>query len=192
MGKLILIIGCMFSSKSSKLLEYYYKFKLKYQCLLISYEKDRRYSENSCVITHNKFSAKSKPLLNLIECYSLEQYKTSTVILIDEGQFFEDLIEFTLKAVNEDNKIVIISGLNGDYKKKPIGHINKLICEADNIDFQTAICHYCKTPENAIFSLRINCKNEEQILIGEKNYYVPVCRYHYNLHMEKRSKKLNL
>lgn len=183
MGKLILILGCMFSSKSTKLLEFYYKYKLKYHCLLISYEKDIRYGTNS-VTTHNKFSAKSKPLLNLSSCFNDEEYKKSNVILIDEGQFFDDLVSFAKQAVNRDNKIVIISGLNGDYKKNPIGHMNKLITEADDIEFQKAICHYCKTPEDGIFSLRINCKNQEQILIGEKDKYVPVCRYHYNQRMK--------
>lgn len=176
-GKLILILGCMFSSKSSKLLEYYYKYKLKYKCLLISHLKDERYGKN-CVSTHNKFSAKSKAMLDL-NILEEDYYKDANVILIDEGQFFNDIVDFTKTAINRDNKIVIISGLNGDYQKKPIGYINMLITEADVIEFQTAVCHYCKTPEEAIFSLR-KTNNKEQIVIGQKETYVPVCRYHYN------------
>ena len=179
MGKLILILGCMFSSKSTKLLEFYYKYKLKYQCMLISHKKDERYGID-CVATHNKFSEKSISLLELTDTFDMDDYNKSNVILIDEGQFFTDLVTFAKKAVNEDNKIVIISGLNGDYLKKSIGKINDLISEADDIQFQKAICHYCKTPEEAIFSLRINSINQEQILIGQKDFYVPVCRYHYN------------
>lgn len=183
MGKLILIIGCMFSSKTSKLLEFYYKYKLKYRCLLLSYAKDERYGEN-CIITHNNFSVKSKPLVNLSDAFELEDYHNCSVILIDEGQFFDDLVSFAKKVVNNDNKILIISGLNGDYKKNPIGHINELITEADDIHYQKAICHHCKTPEDAIFTLRKNCRNKEQIVIGEKELYIPVCRYHYNLKMK--------
>lgn len=37
------------------------------------------------------------------------------VIGIDEAQFFEDLYEFCCKAADEDGKIVIIAGLDGDY-----------------------------------------------------------------------------
>lgn len=168
----------MFSSKSSKLLEYYYKYKLKCNCLLISYKKDNRYGTN-CIVTHNKFSEKSESLLYLNNIFDFPNYNLSEVILIDEGQFFTDLKEFCIKSVNRDNKIIIVSGLNGDYKKKQIGQLNDLISEADNIHFQTAICHYCKAPEDAMFSLRIN-NNKQQILIGEKDAYVPVCRYHYN------------
>lgn len=183
MGKLILILGCMFSSKSTKLLEYYHKYKLKYKCLLISHAKDERYGKDQ-VITHNKFSAKSKPLSNLFDSFNFKEYEECNVILVDEAQFFPDLIQFAKKSVNEDNKILIISGLNGDYLKKPIGDINLLITEADDIHFQKAICHYCKTAEDAIFSLRKNCKNKKQIVIGEKELYVPVCRYHYNQKMK--------
>ena len=179
MGKLILILGCMFSGKTSKLLEYYYKYRLKYKCLLLSHEKDCRYGKNT-IATHNKFSEKSKSVSNLVDALEFEEYKKCNVILIDEGQFFEDLSEFVKKAVNEDNKIIIVSGLNSDYMKEPIGQVNDLIMEADDIHFQKAICHYCPQPQDAIFSLRINTTSKEQILVGEKNNYVPVCRYHYN------------
>lgn len=178
MGKLILILGPMFSGKSSKLLEYYYKFRLKYKCLLISHENDSRYKKYH-ITTHNKFSEKSQSFSYLINVFESKDYTKSNVILIDEGQFFNDLKIFVTKAVNEDNKIVIVSGLNSDYMKNSIGQVNELIMEADDIHFQKAICHYCKSPEDAVFSLRIN-KSKEQFLVGEKDSYVPVCRYHYN------------
>lgn len=164
---------------TSKLLEYYYKYKLKYKCLLLSHNNDCRYGKNT-ISTHDKFSEKSQSVTDLSEAFEFENYTNSNVIIIDEGQFFDDLELFVKKAVNKDNKIVIVSGLNSDYMKKPIGDVNKLIMEADDIHFQKAICHYCPSPENAIFSLRINTTNKDQILIGEKNNYVPVCRYHYN------------
>jgi thymidine kinase len=37
------------------------------------------------------------------------------VIGIDEAQFFEDLYEFCCKAADEDGKIVVVAGLDGDY-----------------------------------------------------------------------------
>ena len=179
MGKLILILGCMYSGKTSKLLEYYYKYRLKYSCLLLSHDKDIRFGKNT-ITTHNKFSEKSKSVTNLMEAIDFEEYKICNVILIDEGQFFKDLSKFVKQAINKNNKIVIVSGLNSDYMKESIGQVNELIMEADDIHFQKAICHYCPSPQDAIFSLRINTTSTEQILVGEKNNYVPVCRYHYN------------
>ena len=37
------------------------------------------------------------------------------VIGIDEAQFFEDLYDFCWKAADDDGKIVIVAGLDGDY-----------------------------------------------------------------------------
>jgi len=179
MGKLILILGPMYSGKSSKLFEYYYKYRLKYNCLLLSHEKDVRYGKN-VIATHNKFTEKSKSVVNLFDALELEEYNNCNVILIDEAQFFGDLYEFVKQAINQHNKILIVSGLNSDYKKNSIGQVNQLIMEADDIHFKKAICHYCPSPVDAIFSLRINTISKKQILIGEKDSYVPVCRYHYN------------
>ena len=178
MGRLILIIGCMFSGKSTKLLEFYYKYRLKYQCILVNHPIDDRYDKNK-VSTHNLTSENAVITDNLLSILDSENYQSANVILIDESQFYNDVKEFIDRAVNHDNKIVIVSGLNGDFEKKPIGQIHELISEADEIHFQKAICHYCKVPEDAIFSHRTK-KSKEQVLIGTNDSYVPVCRYHYN------------
>ena len=178
MGRLILIIGCMFSGKSTKLLEFYYKYRLKYKCLLVNHSIDNRYSDNK-VSTHNLRSENAVMTDNLMSIFDSENYQNVNVILVDESQFYDDVKQFVDKAVNQDNKIVIMSGLNGDFEKKPIGKIHELISEADEIHFQKAICHYCKVPEEAIFSHRTK-NSKEQVLIGNNDSYVPVCRYHYN------------
>jgi len=47
---------------------------------------------------------------------NIEDIKKFDVIGIDEGQFFDDLVEFSESCANE-GKIVIISALNSDFKK---------------------------------------------------------------------------
>jgi thymidine kinase len=39
------------------------------------------------------------------------------VIGIDEAQFFNDLHDFCCKAADRDGKIVVVAGLDGDYKR---------------------------------------------------------------------------
>jgi thymidine kinase len=39
------------------------------------------------------------------------------VIGIDEAQFFDDLHDFCCKAADRDGKIVVVAGLDGDYKR---------------------------------------------------------------------------
>lgn len=45
------------------------------------------------------------------------------VIVIDEAQFFPDLQEFCCKAADEDDKSVIVAGLNGDFRRQRFGQV---------------------------------------------------------------------
>lgn len=194
-GYLILILGCMFSSKSTKLLEFYYRYRLKYNCLLINHSFDIRYISSindkleGIISTHNNIKEKAIHLNSLKQIFTskkyYQQYNSTEVILIDEAQFFSDLYKFVIRAINMDNKIVVISGLNGDFKRNNIGDIHKLIPQADDIILNKAICYYCDIPKPAIFSLRIT-KETKQIVIGNKDKYLPVCRYHYNNFINKK------
>ena len=56
-------------------------------------------------------------------------YKDCDVIVIEEGQFFNNLYDFTLEAAEKDNKIIIIAGLDGDSNREEFGDIIKLIPE---------------------------------------------------------------
>ena len=46
-------------------------------------------------------------------------------IAIDEAQFFPDLLEFCLEAAENDNKLVVIAGLDGDFRRKKFGQVCK-------------------------------------------------------------------
>uniref|UniRef100_A0A452ZSW9 Thymidine kinase n=2 Tax=Aegilops tauschii TaxID=37682 RepID=A0A452ZSW9_AEGTS len=46
-----------------------------------------------------------------------EAYDKVDVIGIDEAQFFDDLHDFCSKAADHDGKIVVVAGLDGDYKR---------------------------------------------------------------------------
>lgn len=43
------------------------------------------------------------------------------VIAIDEAQFFPDLYKFCCEAANEDQKHVIVAGLDGDFRRQKFG-----------------------------------------------------------------------
>jgi thymidine kinase len=106
------------------------------------------------------------------------------VIAIDEAQFFSDLKSCVLRWVDVDKKIVIVAGLNGDYRREQFGQINDLIPHADFITKLTPFCLGCVKQQKmrtAHFTKRIVCKEgeTENILIGGKEAYIPVCRECY-------------
>ena len=96
------------------------------------------------------------------------------------GQFFTDLYDFCVAAVEKDAKSVIISGLDGDFKRKSFGQILDLIPLADRVDKLTALCTKCRDGTAAIFSKRF-AKCTDQIAVGGLDSYIPVCRRHYHV-----------
>ena len=110
MGKLNLIIGPMYSGKTSELLSRYLRYKVAgKKCLLIKFKDDNRYDINK-IVTHNLFQQDANSCSKLEEFNSL--INDYDVILIDEIQFYPDAYIFCDKWANE-NKIVEASGLNG-------------------------------------------------------------------------------
>lgn len=125
------------------------------------------------------------------------------VIGIDEAQFFEDLYDFCYKAADEDRKIVIVAGLDGDYLRwvskdfslflphfvcmrvyilicdgcrRRFGSVLDVVPLADSVIKLSARCEICG--KRAYFTLR-KTQDTQTELIGGADVYMPVCRQHY-------------
>jgi thymidine kinase len=192
-----LIIGPMYSGKTSKLLEIYKQCQFcDIPVAVINHSLDNRY-DDEMLSTHDKVKIpcfKTDKLMNLwIDKFNLSEIdiiprfndkikvRKSDVILINEGQFFGDLIEF-VKLLLLDNKKIYICGLDGDFERKKFGNILDLIPLSDKVTKLTSLCSICKNGTAAIFSLRLT-RETEQTIIGSENY-IPVCRscYEKNTH----------
>ena len=99
-------------------------------------------------------------------------------MILDEGQFFNDLLEF-VKAVERLNKIVIIAGLDGDSERKPFGKLLQCIPLCDSVVKLTALDMIKKDGTPAIFSKRIKEDNKSRVLVGGKDLYKAVSRENY-------------
>jgi thymidine kinase len=100
------------------------------------------------------------------------------VILINEGQFFNKLRDNVLNWCDRMKKIVVVSGLDGNFKRGKFGEMVDLIPDCDEIIKLKAYCSLCKDGTEALFSWKTT-KNNNLIDIGTDNY-IPLCRYHYN------------
>jgi thymidine kinase len=183
-GTLELIIGCMYSGKSTMLLNKIRQHKLlDDKVLAINHSADKRYAENA-IVTHDKDISSALCVDTLMPLLQNIEYEEAVVICIEEGQFFGDLYDFVFHAVENDKKCVIVSALDGDYNRKPFWNVLKLIPLADTVEKRNALCIECKDGTLASFSKKIvGTDNNERILIGGKDKYSPVCRYHYNVHI---------
>ena len=173
MGKLNLIIGPMYSGKSSMLISRYLRYKIaNKKCIIIKFDRDKRY-DDSKIVTHNLIS------YDAIPCGKLEQVdniiQDYDVVCIDEVQFYPDSSIFCDKWANQ-GKIVEASGLNGDFKRQPFEQISKLIPLADKIDHLVAVDR--ESGEDAPFTTRLS-KEKEQIIIGGIECYQAMTRQNH-------------
>ena len=75
-------------------------------------------------------------------------------------------------------KILIISGLDGDYLRKPIGQILDCIPLCDTVDKLTAMDMVDRDGSKGLFTKRI-VDNDDAVLIGSTDFYMAVSRGNY-------------
>lgn len=183
-----LIIGPMFSGKTTELIRRLNTFAaIGKKCLYINSNLDNRESKNFS--THNpdlksitKIHSKKLEHINNILFAHVINYD---VIGIDEFQLFNNssnVVSNILHIVDKMNKKVIISGLNGDFKREKFGNIIDMIPHCDSIIKLYPYCSSCAKHnkiEKALFSKKIT-DNTDVVDIGYDNY-IPVCRKCYKL-----------
>lgn len=186
-----LIIGPMFSGKTSKILDIYKQCKFcNILVCIINHSLDTRYHE-TMISTHDKVMAPCLQTAELNEIWTMEYgfnepnnyqlechnlLRNSEVILINEGQFFPDLYEVVFDMLHF-NKKIYICGLDGDFERKKFGSILDLIPLCDKVTKLTSLCSQCKDGTPGIFSMRLT-NEKKQTVIGIENY-IPVCRKCY-------------
>jgi thymidine kinase len=181
-GALHLIMGPMFAGKTTALLQKVKEAEAdSSRVAVITNALDTRYGTNVCA-THTGISRPAVAVSQLLPLLSKETspFDLSNIdaIAIDESQFFPDLKEFCVRAVEEKGMTVFAAGLNGDFKRELFGDIVKLIPFADSVHFLRARCSFCEHP--ASFTLRL-VSSESQQLVGGNEAYQPVCREHYRV-----------
>jgi thymidine kinase len=187
-GYLEIIIGPMYSGKTSKILEIYKQCKFcNISVSIINHIIDKRYHD-TMLSSHDKELAPCIQASNLSDVWNKNELFTenellehnnlrnSDVILINEGQFFNDLYNIVVDML-DNNKKVYICGLDGDFERKKFGTILDLIPLCDKVCKFKSICSICRNGTPGIFSMRLS--NEvEQTIVGSDNY-IPVCRNCY-------------
>jgi thymidine kinase len=198
-----IFLGPMYSGKTTKLINLYNAYKLhRINVLCINHSSDTRYHE-SMMSTHDKIMIpciQTDSLMRLcsdkdeiIDYYNVFEkcgvagmkeeidFSNIKVIMINEGQFFNDIYEFVVKMLKL-GKIIYVCGLDGDFERKKFGYLLDLIPICDNVSKLKAVCKLCNDGTGtapAIFSHRLT-NEKEQTVIGSENY-IPLCRKCYKL-----------
>jgi thymidine kinase len=179
-GYLEVILGPMFSGKTSKLVEIYKQYSFcNIPILVINHSEDTRYSDTE-MMTHDRVKLEciqSNTIDTVLNEYiHLFKRNEPLAVIINEGQFFPDLYSTVHRMVFEFNASVYVAGLDGDFKQEKFGQILDLIPICDKVFKLHSLCVKCKDGTNAIFSHRINRECHDQKQIGSDEAYIPLCR----------------
>ena len=172
---LTVVIGPMFSGKTSLLINVYNNNKKNNKnTLVINHKFDTRYG-NKGLTSHNKVTIPCIKMNKLSEVYKILNKPDSVkydTILINEGQFFNDLYKVVYTLVLSNYK-VYVCGLDADANMNKFGTILDIIPLAENVLKLKSKCSKCEN--SASFTKRL-IKSKQQIIIGDSDIYIPVCR----------------
>tara|TARA_Y100000389_G_scaffold205106_1_gene263245 strand:- start:1779 stop:2342 length:564 start_codon:yes stop_codon:yes gene_type:complete len=165
----------MFSGKTSKILSLSKQYdKVGVKSVIVNHASDLRYSTDNELVAHD---GSRKNCVMAGELYAFHDPSTPSdvsVFLINEGQFFPDIVKWTHEMVSSPNsKKVFISGLDADYRAEPFGDWLDLVPFADSIEKLSSVCAVCKE-NNSVFSMRV-VDARGQVLVGTSEY-MPACR----------------
>ncbi|CAM38921.1 putative thymidine kinase [Leishmania braziliensis MHOM/BR/75/M2904] len=174
-GRIELIIGPMFAGKTTELMRRVKReIHARHSCFVIKYSKDTRYDEHN-VASHDQLMLRAQAAVSQLKEVQ-DTWQRFDVLAIDEGQFFSDLVDFCNTAADA-GKVVMVSALDGDYRRKPFGQICELVPYCEAVDKLTAVCMMCHE-QPACFTRR-TVKVEQQELIGGADMYIATCRECY-------------
>jgi len=105
----------------------------------------------------------------------------TTVVAIDEAQFFDDgIVKLCRDLADQRGLRVIIAGLDLDFRGEPFGPVPQLMAQAEEVDKLHAICVRCGDEASRTQRI-INGKpanyDDPIILVGATEAYEARCRH---------------
>lgn len=177
-GRVELICGSMFSGKTEELIRRLRRAVIARQKVQVFKPLiDDRYHEKR-VTSHNGLDFDARPVSFAREILNQINPDT-TVIAIDEVQFFDaDVIE-VCETLAEEGKRVICAGLDTDFRGVPFGPMPDLMARAEEVDKLHAICVVCgeeASRTQRLINGRAAAYDDPIVLVGAAEVYEARCR----------------
>jgi thymidine kinase len=108
----------------------------------------------------------------------------TTVVAVDEAQFFEDELVVVAQELAERGVRVIVAGLDMDFRGEPFGPLPVLMAKAEKVDKLHAICMVCGNEASRTQRL-VNGKpakyDDPVVIVGASELYEARCREHHEV-----------
>lgn len=182
-GRMELICGSMFSGKTEELIRRLRRAVIaKQKVQVFKPAIDHRYGIEK-VTSHNGIDFQACPVSSARDIEK-ELDPDTTVVAIDEVQFFDDAIVDVCNALAEDGKRVICAGLDMDFRGVPFGPMPDLMARAEEVSKLHAICVVCGNEASRTQRLIDNkpaAINDPVVLVGASEVYEARCRQCHEL-----------
>jgi len=108
----------------------------------------------------------------------------TSVVGIDEAQFFDDGIIAVAQSLADQGKRVLVAGLDTDFRGEPFGCMPVFMAIAEQVDKLQAICMVCGESASRTQRL-VNGKpahyHDPVVIIGASEMYEARCRMHHEV-----------
>ncbi|RMG70271.1 MAG: thymidine kinase [Chloroflexi bacterium] len=180
-GQIEVICGSMFCGKTEELIRRVRRAIIaKQQVQVFKPAIDDRYSLEH-VSSHNGQQIRAQIISQVSEILTLVEENT-TVVAIDEAQFFDIALIDIVQTLAERDIRVIVAGLDMDFRGEPFGPMPQLLCIAEDVTKLKAICVVCGEAASRTQRL-VNGKparyDDPVIKVGAMESYEPRCRKHH-------------
>ncbi len=178
-GKIELICGSMFSGKTEELIRRIRRAEIaKQKVQVFKPAIDKRYHVSE-VKSHGGRGVEAIPV-DSAEIIPSYLDADTTVVAIDEIQFFEKSVIDVIEQLADSGKRVICAGLDQDFRGEPFGATMPLVmAKAEDVDKLHAICVVCGQDASRTQRLidgRPARYDDPVIMVGAAEAYEARCR----------------
>jgi thymidine kinase len=168
----------MFCGKTEELIRRVRRAQIARQKVQVfKHSLDARYAERE-VASHNGMQLEATPVESTSQLQAMIEPDT-TVVAVDEGQFFDDGLEPLCERLAHGGVRVIVAGLDMDFRGEPFGPMPQLMARAERVDKLQAICVVCGGPASHTQRLidgRPAAYDDPVIMVGANEVYQARCR----------------
>ena len=182
-GSIEVVTGSMFSGKTDELIRRLRRARIARQNVQVFKPAiDDRYGDNK-VTSHAGSEFEATPISTADEILG-QLNDDTTVVAIDETQFFDERITEICNALANRGIRVLVAGLDVDFRGEPFGPMPLLMAQAERVDKVHAICMVCGGV-GARTQRLINGSparyDDPIVLVGGLDAYEARCREHHEV-----------
>ena len=185
-GWIEVVCGSMFSGKTEELIRRVRRAQIaRQQVQVFKPAIDTRYARRE-VASHNGMQVEAVPVKSTAQLQALIEPDT-TVVAIDEAQFFDDDVVILCEELADQGTRVIVAGLDMDFRGEPFGPVPTLMARAERVDKLQAICVVCGGPASRTQRLiddQPAAYDDPVILVGANEVYQARCRGCHEVRMK--------